>query len=81
MLFIQAKCQGCYNASHTDSHTVLGFQFALFSYGRDGHQLYSRGLRTDYTEFPIKGGMTMTQRKDFTPPVHMNAPYHQVKLQ
>ena len=39
---------------------VLGSKLTLFSYGRDGHQPYSRGLYTHYKDSPIEGGMSLS---------------------
>ena len=35
---------------------VLGSKLPLFSYGRDGHQPYSRGLYTHYKDSLLKVG-------------------------
>ncbi len=39
----------------SDLH-VLGSKLPLFSYGRDGHQPYSRGLYTHYKDSVLEVG-------------------------
>ena len=46
---------------------LLGSKLTLFSYGRDGHQPYSRGLGTHSKDFPMKGGMTIPHIEIFDP--------------
>ena len=46
---------------------LLGSKLTLFSYGRDGHQPYSRGLGTHSKDFPMKAGMTIPHIVIFDP--------------
>ena len=40
--------------------TCDGSKLPVFSYGRDGHQPYSRGLECPSEGFPTKGGMSLS---------------------
>ena len=50
-------------------------QLPLFSYGRDGHQPYSRVLYTNYKGFPIEGGMTIPNARSLDPGTYKNIIY------
>ena len=59
---------------------LLGSKLTLFSYGRDGHQSYSRVLYTNYKDSLIKGGMTIPNIRSWWTLAHVGGAFNTKKM-